>query len=137
MSLIATSDWCASLRTLRTRYPCRTVMALGRVWRIRDTTGRGKPLILLPGALGNADIFHHQMTALAPRVRCIAVDYPDAAEDELADGLAQIMDTLRLERFSTRILARRILAPVVHSKAPWKGCRPHSREHLLRFPGFA
>jgi len=70
----------------------------GGNWRLRDTGGSGAALILLPGSLGNADIFYHQMLALAPRLRCIAADYPDAPASILADGLASLMEALGLDR---------------------------------------
>ncbi len=67
---------------------------------MRDTGGDGDVLILLPGSLGNADIFCHQMLGLPPQVRCVAVDYPDAPDTTLADGLAGLLDVLELERAS-------------------------------------
>ncbi len=85
----------ASLQAVRTRHPCRTVRLDGLDWRIRDTGG-GVALVLLPGSLGNADIFCHQLLALPPRVRCITVDYPDAPDAALADGLAGLLDALGL-----------------------------------------
>lgn len=86
------------LQTVRDRYSERAVESCGARWRIRDTAGNGPALLLLPGSLGNADIFFNQMLALAPRFRCIAVDYPDAPVVELADGLAGLMDILGLDR---------------------------------------
>jgi hypothetical protein len=35
-------------------------------------------LIMLPGSLGNADIFDLQLLHLASRARCIAIDYPES-----------------------------------------------------------
>ncbi len=66
----------------------------GARWRIRDMGGESPSLLLLPGSLGNADIFFNQMLALASRFRCIAIDYPDAPATALADGLAGLMDGL-------------------------------------------
>ncbi|MCC6000107.1 MAG: alpha/beta hydrolase [Pararhodobacter sp.] len=59
----------------------------GRDWGVIDTGGGGAALVLIPGTLGRADIFWQQITALAPRLRVIAVSYPasggiaDWAED--------------------------------------------------------
>lgn len=92
----ATSEIAAGLRDVRARCAARTVAVAGKEWRVRDTGGHGPALVLLPGSLGNADIFYHQMLGLAPQLRCIAVDYPDAAADVLADGLAGVLDGLGL-----------------------------------------
>ncbi len=65
---------------------------------MRDTGGSGAALVLLPGSLGNADIFYRQVLGLVPCFRCIAIDYPDASADVLADGLAGLLDELGLDR---------------------------------------
>lgn len=88
------------LRKMQSRYPYRTIRAGGFDWRIRDTGGALAPLLLMPGGLGNADIFYHQMLELAPEIRCITVDYPDADHAATADGLAALLDALQLERAS-------------------------------------
>ena len=93
-----TLETMAGLRDLRARCAARTVAVAGKSWRVRDTGGSGAALILLPGSLGNADIFYRQVLGLAPRFRCIAVDYPDAPADVLADGLAGLLDGLDLDR---------------------------------------
>ena len=88
----------AGLETMRSRYPARIVRVQELDWRVRDAGGGSIPLILLPGSLGNADIFYKQLLALAGRIRCVAVDYPDAGEIELSDGLAGLLDALALTR---------------------------------------
>ena len=88
----------AGLQTVRARYPARTIRLAGRPWRLRDTGGDGAALVLLPGSLGNADIFYNQILAMAPWLRCISVDYPDAPENTLADDLASLLDELELRR---------------------------------------
>ena len=93
-----TSETVAGLRNLRARCTARIVAVAGKNWRVRDTGGFGAALILLPGSLGNADIFYRQVLGLAPRFRCIAVDYPDAPANVLADGLAGLLDGLGLGR---------------------------------------
>lgn len=92
------SETAAGLRDVRARCAARTVAVAGESWRVRDTGGLGATLILLPGSLGNADIFYRQVLGLAPRFRCIAVDYPDAPADVLADGLSGLLDGLGLGR---------------------------------------
>lgn len=91
-------DALAGMETVRTRFAARTVAVAGKSWLVRDTGGSGAALILLPGSLGSADIFYRQMLDLAPRFRCVAVDYPDAPADVLADGLAGLLDGLALGR---------------------------------------
>jgi len=86
----------AELRDIRARYAARTVAVAGESWRVRDTGGSGAALVLLPGSLGNADIFYRQVLGLAPRFRCIAADCPDAPADVLADSLAGLLDGLGL-----------------------------------------
>lgn len=67
-------------------------------WRLRDTGGDGPVLLLLPGGLGNADIFYKQMLDFAPTIRSIAIDYPDTDCENMADGLNLLLDALRLDR---------------------------------------
>lgn len=86
------------LHEVRARYPARIVRTNDLEWRIRDTDGGRTVLVLLPGSLGNADIFYLQLLHLASRVRCIAIDYPGAPTATLADGLAALLDTLEIER---------------------------------------
>lgn len=83
---------------MQARYPERTIRLNGLEWRVRETGGPGPVLLLLPGGLGNADIFYRQMLGLAPNVRCIAVDYPDAGFEEMAKGLVSLLDALGLDR---------------------------------------
>jgi pimeloyl-ACP methyl ester carboxylesterase len=79
------------LSELDRQHPWRSGEFAGLVWRWRDTGGRGRPLLLLPGALGTADVFVRQLPLLAPARRCVAVDYPAGTPDRLADGLAELI----------------------------------------------
>lgn len=85
---------------MQRRYPDKMVRVDGLDWRIRDAKGNGPPLLMMPGGLGNADIFYNQMLALAPGIRCILVDYPEADVEAIADGLPKLLDTLGFERAS-------------------------------------
>lgn len=89
-----------ALRAMQARFPCHSVRIAGRDWRIRDSGGDGPVLVLLPGGLGNADIFYHQMLGLSPGLRCIAADYPGGDGAAMADGLAGLLDHLGLARAS-------------------------------------
>jgi maspardin len=86
------------LHEIRSRYADRVVRAGNLEWRLRDTGGGSSVLIMLPGSLGNADIFYLQLLQLASRVRCIAIDYPEAPTAALADGLAALIDVLNIDR---------------------------------------
>ncbi|WP_333830124.1 alpha/beta fold hydrolase [Pararhodobacter sp.] len=50
----------------------------GRDWGLTDTGSGSQTLLLIPGTLGRGDIFWQQIEALAPRLRILAVSYPDA-----------------------------------------------------------
>jgi len=80
------------------RHPEARITLNGRDWGLIDTamndTGKGdRALLLIPGTLGRADIFWQQIAALAPRLRVLAVSYPDAGgiNEWCADILA-LMD---------------------------------------------
>ena len=80
------------LHEIRFRYADRIVRVGDLEWRLRDTGGRPSVLIMLPGSLGNADIFYLQLLHLASRARCIAIDYPESPTAALADGLAALTE---------------------------------------------
>lgn len=80
------------LHEIRSRYADRlSAPAIS----LRDTGGGSSVLIMLPGSLGNADIFYLQLLQLASRMRCIAIDYPEAPTAALAGGLAASIDVLK------------------------------------------
>lgn len=62
-------------------YPEKQIVLDGRDWGLIDTapgTDGEKPAFLfLPGTLGRADVFFHQIAALAPQFRVLSVSYPD------------------------------------------------------------
>lgn len=82
------------LRIMQRRYPYRMVRVGGQSWRLRDRGGNGPTLLMMPGGLGNADLFYNQMLDLPPNIRCIGVDYPDGEHEETADGLKSLLDIL-------------------------------------------
>jgi len=82
---------------MQNRFPERLVDVHDDIWRLRDSGGAGPVLLMLPGGLGNADIFYNQMLDLPCSMRRISVDYPDSPLDRVADGLAAVLDTLGLE----------------------------------------
>jgi maspardin len=55
--------------------------------------------VLIPGTLGRADIFWQQIAPLAPRLRVIALSYPDAGDiADWAGDLAALLDARGIER---------------------------------------
>ena len=91
-----------SLEILRAQYPIRSIPVNGNIWQIRDTASPelasdAPPLVMLPGALGTGDVFHHLMTGMGGRQRLISVSFPPLADaGDLADSLMQLMDVMAL-----------------------------------------
>jgi pimeloyl-ACP methyl ester carboxylesterase len=70
-------------------------------WPYIDTGGDGPALVMLPGSVGTCEMFFKQIAALGDRFRIISVGYPAEADpDRLADGLAALMDHLKLRTAS-------------------------------------
>ena len=72
-----------------------------------DATGEGAPLVLLHGFPHDRSLWAPQLAAAPPGVRVLAPDLPgfgesaslaDASFDAWADGLAGLLDALRMER---------------------------------------
>ncbi|MBT7758987.1 MAG: alpha/beta hydrolase [Rhodospirillaceae bacterium] len=95
MSLITDLD------KFRKQMPAKTIPVRGRQWKMIDTGGTGPILLMLPGTLGNADIFFKQMEKLGQRIRIIALAYPLIADvDLLAGDIARLLDRLAIPRAS-------------------------------------
>ena len=91
------------LEEFRRLYPERRETVAGRSWGLIETNGGpGAPvLIMLPGTLGTAQIFWNQIAALGDRIRIVSVTYPPIDKvEELADALADLLDSLGIERAS-------------------------------------
>jgi len=91
-----------SLEILRAQYPIQFIPVHGNIWQVRDTASHemasdAPPLVMLPGALGTGDVFHHLMTGLGGSQRLISVSFPPLADTgDLADSLTQLMDAMAL-----------------------------------------
>ena len=118
------------LHEIRFRYADRIVRVGDLEWRLRDTGGGPSVLIMLPRSLGNADIFYLQLLNLASRARCIAIDYPGAQTAALADGLAALLDTLKL----AWLLTSRLLAADLRFAAPPADQIADPGQHVSRGP---
>jgi len=81
----------------------QTVTIDSAAWPYLDTGAKpnAPTLILLPGSVGTCEMFFKQIRALGDRFRIIAVSYPAESDpSRLADGLAGLMDHLKLESAS-------------------------------------
>ncbi|MDP7546221.1 MAG: alpha/beta hydrolase [Alphaproteobacteria bacterium] len=97
MSLITDVD------KFRKQVSPETIVVRGRRWKIIDTGGTGPILLMLPGTLGNADIFFKQMEKLGGRIRIIALGYPLIADvDLLAGDITALLDRLAIPRASVQ-----------------------------------
>ncbi|WP_417588157.1 alpha/beta fold hydrolase [Pararhodobacter oceanensis] len=81
------------------QHPETRVNLDGRDWGLIDTresAGKDADVFLfLPGTLGRADVFFHQIEALAPHRRVLAVSYPSSGGvREWAAGLTTLLDQL-------------------------------------------
>ena len=90
-----------ALEKFRQRVSPEIVTVRGRRWKMIDTGGPGPVLVMLPGTLGNADIFFHQIEKLGGRLRIIALAPPLIADvDVMADDLARLLNRLGVARAS-------------------------------------
>ena len=73
----------------------------GRKWKMIDTKSKGPVLIMLPGTLGNADIFFNQINKLGRKIRIIALAYPLITDIDLICGdIACLLDRLGIDKAS-------------------------------------
>ena len=99
MSSAASAD--AHARAWHLQSSIRTAEVAGQVWPYIDTQGDGPTLVMLPGSVGTCEMFFKQIAALGRALRIVSVSYPAVADPEhLADGLAGLLDHLRLNRAS-------------------------------------
>ncbi|MDH4246375.1 MAG: alpha/beta hydrolase [Deltaproteobacteria bacterium] len=139
-------------------FQSHTLRVRGARWQVLDTApGPERPplpvLLLLPGTLGSAEIFHRLMQALADRIRCVGLTYPALPEvPRLARGALGILDGLGIqtahvlgsslggvvaqhlawdapERVRTLFLGNTLVDPPVH----WAP-RQHSLQQVLATP---
>ncbi|HEX5998291.1 MAG TPA: alpha/beta hydrolase [Hyphomicrobiaceae bacterium] len=88
-------------RPWRLDHALRAAEVDGVTWEYIDTGGEQAPLIMLPGSVGTCEMFYKQIASLAPGLRIVAVSYPAEPDPaRLADGLAGLMDALRIARAS-------------------------------------
>lgn len=84
-----------SLQDLRRRWPAGTMRIQGEDLEVVRTTGGGRPVLLLPGAQGTAEIWFHQLLAWGDRRALVAVTYPALTDGSaLADCVMAVADAL-------------------------------------------
>ena len=87
-----TNPLIAARDAFATQNPETRITLNGRDWGVTDTGSGSQTLLLIPGTLGRGDIFWQQIEALAPRLRILAVSYPDAGG--IADWCADMLTLL-------------------------------------------
>ncbi|XP_076811378.1 maspardin-like [Clavelina lepadiformis] len=92
-------------RTFRSSIPCKKIFIdedTSKIWKLYDAGPKTvlTPLVCLPPASGNADIFFRQVVYLsALGYRVIALDYPVYwTVDDFCNGLRKLVDYLNLNQ---------------------------------------
>jgi maspardin len=81
------------MSNLRRRHEVRALSVDGIEWQYIEIPGSGRPIVLLPGALGTAEFFIKQIQALEGALHLIAVTYPALSRiDDLVTSLAAFLN---------------------------------------------
>ena len=95
------SNLISAIDSFREKTRPETRMLRGRKWGVIDSGGKGPVLVMLPGTLGNADIFFRQISKLGKRLRILALAYPLVTDVDLVAGdIACLLDRLGIDRAS-------------------------------------
>lgn len=87
----------AGLLELQRQVPVRSLQVAGQGWEWIDTGGSGPCIVMLPGAAADAFTFALPLLEWGGTHRIVAVTPPGLWQpDQLADGLAALMQHLRL-----------------------------------------
>jgi pimeloyl-ACP methyl ester carboxylesterase len=82
-----------ALKAFRAAAPVRRLSSGGVEWQYRATAGGAQGLLLLPGAVGDADAYFTLGPLLSPTHTLIAIAYPPIGSlTQLLDGLRYILD---------------------------------------------
>ncbi len=88
-----------TLAQFQLRAPEQVLQAGGGDWHIRELGQGATTVVLLPGAMGTADVFCRTALALSDFARCITVTPPAWADvNRMADSLAALLDRLELDQ---------------------------------------
>ncbi len=89
-----------SLEDLRSRYPLSSLEVGATTVELVRTGGSGRPLLMLPGAQGNAEIFFRQILAWGGDRDLACVTYPDWTDGRrLADFVQRLADRIGWQSF--------------------------------------
>lgn len=109
--------------------PEKRITVNNREWGVIHCPGPGNCpiLVLLPGTLGRADIFWHQIDALKNRVNILALSYPDAGS--VAGWVQDISALMKMHEFSNATLLGSSLGGFVAQY--FAATLPHKIENLI------
>lgn len=86
-----------ALTQFQSRAPEQVLQAGDGDWHIRELGEGSRTIVLLPGAMGTADVFCRTALTLSDHIRCITVTPPGWADvNRMADALAALLDRLAL-----------------------------------------
>lgn len=89
-----------TLEQLRATWPTSTERVGDQDVEIVRTTGKGRPVIFLPGAQGTAETFYQQLLAWGGQRPLVCVTFPALTDGaELADFTIQLADAVGIEVF--------------------------------------
>src|ERR1039457_488531 len=92
------------LRAFRASYPNKSLAAAAVEWKYRICGAGTRALLMLPGGELVNDMGFDLVAALAPRFRIVYPAYPRVESlDDLADGIATILNAENIDRKSTRL----------------------------------
>ena len=88
------------LNAVRATLPLQVCTIAGHTWRYLDTQGKGDALLLLPGALGEADTSFEYILALQDSWRVLSLNYPSTLHTLLAalEGLIGLLNRLGIRQ---------------------------------------
>jgi len=74
------------------QYPEQRILVNHRDWGVIEAGSHGPALLLLPGTLGRADIFWHQIESLSGEARILALTYPETGDiTDWCEDIATLM----------------------------------------------
>ncbi len=89
------------LRAFRAKYPNQSLTVAGVEWTYRVCGEGDRTMLMLPGGELVNDMGFDPVAAFAPRFRILYPAYPRVGTlDDLADGIAAILDTERMQQVS-------------------------------------
>lgn len=96
----AQDDLMSQLAAVRATHPLQTYTINGHTWRYLDTQSAGDSLLLLPGALGEADTSFEYLLALQDSWRVLSLSYPPTLQTlpGALEGVIGLLNLLGIDR---------------------------------------